>query len=265
MAYGMQSYARGGFTDPVAASRKKLMEQLGYAAPAPAPSASPSARMPVGGGYGTATAASAAPAAPPAPPREVPGIIQARFPQYQQTQTNTAGGPSGPWAGVWNGITDPKDRDELQQYIDLLYSMPDFKGRHEQNIGLAALKANEIRNRKKDALGLDYHGTAKIGDTYNHLADQLMAQLSARGIGGSGIEAGATSRLRGLEGQAVGDYVSAQDEAARDRAERERLAEQQMLYQILMGNTQRNAQKQSEPGFWGDILGIGGSILGGIL
>lgn len=43
------------------------------------------------------------------------------------------------------------------------------------------------------------------------------------------------------------------------------MQERQLLMQILMGNVQRNNQEQNDPGFWGDVLGIGGSILGSVL
>lgn len=265
MAYGMAQAYGGGFKNPAADSRRKLMEQLGYAAPPPA---SPAPVQPMArASTAPAAAVPMAPQAPAAPMRQgggmqaegyVPPLARESAP-YQARQQAQGGAQS-----YWDGLDEDQKR-ELTQYINLLYSMPDFKGRHEQNQGLIALKANELRNRKKDALGLDYHGTAKIGDQFDLLRDQLRAQMAASGRFGSGVEYGALSNLFGREGAAIGDYVSAQDEAARDRADRERMQERQLLMQILMGNVQRNNQEQNDPGFWGDVLGIGGSILGSVL
>lgn len=251
--------------------RKKLMERLGYAAPEPAQQ-----RLGVSG-YGMGTAAPA-PAPAPIPPAPAPVAPAGRMAMpapamqpagaysdaiFEGKNPDQIAGPSA-GSSMLSQLT-PEELQEYQMYDRLLYSMPDFKGRHEQNEALKSMWVYRKIQDRKNKGEADYRGTAKIGDFYDGANDRLMAQLSARGIGGSGIEAGATSRLRGMEGQAVGDYVSTQDERERDRMFQRQQQEQQMLMQILMGGLQQNIQEQNDPGLLGDILGIGGSLLGSAL
>lgn len=254
MAYTstMQSMTAGA--DP---SRRRLMESLGYAVP----EASQSQRLGASG-YGVASPATDAAArvsqpqgaTAPAPPREVPGIIQARFPQYRQSQTSQEGG------GKYDDLS-PADQRELMAYSDLLYSMPDFKGRHERNQGLIAIKAQQLRDRAKRGAGkIDYSGLSKLGDQYQGLDQQLAAKLAARGIGGSGIEAGARSQLAGNFAIAQGDYIRGLLEQQKQQEFQREMIDQQNLYNLLGQSTQANMQMQQDPGFWGDVLGIAGSV-----
>lgn len=246
---------------PMDTDRRKLMASLGYAVP--------EAQQPRLGasGYGVASpatdaanrvaqASQAAPAA--APPREVPGIIQARYPQFAQSRTETAG------AGKYDDLS-PADQRDLMDYINLLYSMPDFKGRHERNQGLIAIKAQQLRDKAKRGAGqIDYSGLSKIGDQYHSLDDQMTARLAARGIGGSGIEAGARSQLAGNAAIAQGDYIRGLIEQQKQQDFQRELIDQQNLYGLLGQSTQANMQMQQDPGFWGDVLGIAGSLLPGV-
>lgn len=163
------------------------------------------------------------------------------------------------WAQVREGLSQ-EDLTDLKDYIQYLYSLPDYKGRNEANRAEIARYARELRKRAKDN-ALDYHGIAKIGDEYGGLQDQLAARLAAQGINGPAV-AGAYSNLQAKEGAAIGDYVSEQDiERRREQLQRD-LADAAAMRQMQQYALQQNIAMQNDPGFWGDVLGLAGTVGG---
>lgn len=260
--------------------RQLPMERLGYAIPKASPFVTgyepgrmsmqtmmPQAQQPPPIGMPTPTPAPV-PMAPPPPAGVPPMPPLARVGGTLPAAPATAAPPPGrapEWVPVWEGIDQlpPDAGHELQSYINMLYAGGRYKGSDDLFRQLASLKADEIRKKYAagGAGGIDFSGLSKIGDQFGGLKDQLMSVLSARGIGGSGIEGGALSRLSGMEGISEGDYIRGLTEQRRQEQLQKDMADRQMLMNIIMRGQDQRAKEQSDPGILGDILGIAGGIV----
>ena len=168
------------------------------------------------------------------------------------------------WDSVWNGV-DPADKQDLTDYINMLYSLPKYKGSNEANHAAIALYARNLKQNKKNAGGLDDHGVAQIGDEYNALDAQLGSSLAARGINGPAL-AGAHSNLRGQENAAIGDYLAKLTMQERQNLLAKQLAQMGYDSQFIQAAMQRYAQEQANKGgFWKDLLGVVGSVGGALI
>lgn len=162
------------------------------------------------------------------------------------------------------GYLSSEDQGQLMDYTRGLYQGPDYKGRNEANHFLQSQYA-QMLGRWAQEKPVDYTSAAPIADQYNKARDRLTAQLGARGIGGSGIEAGAMANSYGQQAASIGDYLRQLTEQRR----REHLAQQLQLQglsqQVGMEGLHRNWQKQDSPGFFSQLLGTIGGLAGDLI
>jgi hypothetical protein len=188
------------------------------------------------------------------------GIVSYAAPQQSPPLFRGLGPAS---AGAYTGL-DPNYQAELGQYDKGLYSGPDYKGRHETNQTIESQLGNMYREWQNER-PVDYSGASQIGGLYNNANNQLQARLGAMGISG-GAAGGATAGLLGRENSSVANYYTQQNQMR----QQQHFLQQQQFDQWargLMGQgLQRNIQQQqNKGGFWKDLLGVGGSILGGVV
>lgn len=157
--------------------------------------------------------------------------------------------------------------DYQKMYNDFnanLYSGPDYKGRHETNQTLDAWFRQLLSQWAREA-PVDYSGAAQIGRGFDMRNNALQARLGAMGISG-GAAAGATSGLLGQQQNAVADYYTRQNQLRQAQHAQQLDQLNQQMYNLMGQGLQRNIQQQyNKGGFWKDLLGIGGSVLGTVL
>lgn len=222
------------------------------AAPIPRPMAAPN---PYASQMGMAAAPTpVAPAAVPPPGAQpqamahpgVMGLIPQQKPQ------------ADPFADL-----NPDHRKTLDDYFNSLAGI-NYKGSHES----ALLQRSELANlyRMLEGMGdIDYSGQARISRNFQSARDRQAAMDAAMGRSGGGVGAAGQSALYGQEGQALGDYDRGLVE---QRKQMEYQALQRFLdhaHEMNMQGLGANIQKQNSPGFFDELLGIEGSVLGGLI
>jgi hypothetical protein len=155
----------------------------------------------------------------------------------------------------------PEQQQMFHNWVTSLYRGGDFEGRHEQNQMLAAQLAQRISLLNSQPQ-VDYSGSSGIADQFGNQREQLMNALAARGIAGSGVEAGALANSYGQEAKAMGGFRRDQDETRR----RENMAVLLDFMRRAEGAQDRglmkNWEEQADPGFWGDVAGVLGNVAG---
>lgn len=226
---------RGGVSPAPDMVRRLLQPKQPYA-PAPQAGRNPMASpgyAPQGGGPTGMVPQAGAPAQPPAAPPQptyddpyMESIYKAHSPQK--------------YGGFLGEMGFNKMRG-YQQYADPYY--------------------REMLDRWEAEGPVDYTSAAPIADQYNSNREQLQARLAALGQQG-GTVAGAIGQSYDNQSRGVGEYLRQLIEARR----KERLAELMQLrgfgQNLDMMTIQRQQQREDDPGFWGDLLGVVGSGVG---
>ena len=155
-------------------------------------------------------------------------------------------------------------QDQNERYTNLsnaLYSVPDFKGRHEMNRMLLSQYAMLMDSMNRQPQ-VDLSGYSEVADQYGNQRERLMNDLSAGGFSGSGVMAGAMANMAGSQARAQGSFVR----DALEQRRRENLAREQdflnKVYGTQMRGLGREWDQQDEPGFLQDALGVVGGIAG---
>lgn len=159
------------------------------------------------------------------------------------------------------GDLSPADQSAMGDYNRSLYAGPDYKGRHEANQFLESQQANLYRQFAREA-PIDYSQAAPIHDQFSHERDRLTAMLAARGIGGSGIEAGAQASLGGQEAATVGDFIRQLLEQRRKEHLARQMGLDSLTQQVGLQGLTRNWDKQDSPNFGQALLGLVGGVVG---
>lgn len=192
---------------------------------------------------------------PGAPPTGgLPGFAQGAIGRFQRPQ---AGSPT----------MTPLSPEDAQRYVDLdrsLYGIPDYEGRHEANEQVKAAYLRMLQRQAGEG-AIDYSGSSAVADQFENQRAMLQNQLAARGISGSGVEAGALANSYGGQAKAMGQFYR----DAQEQRRRERLAEEMgfenYARQIGLMGLQRNWGQQDEPGFLGDVMGVIGGVAGSLI
>lgn len=231
--------------------------------------AAPQSSMPLpsfGGG-------STAPAAPAGSPRMAPtyqtsgaGLSPAPAPTGKLDQIRQAmpgGGAQTPGGNLAAQVAalPPEYQKMHNDYISSLYAGGDYEGRHELNQMLSAQYA-QLLARMANQPKVDFSGSSQVADQFTNQREQLMNALAARGIAGSGVEAGALANSYGSQGRAMGQFF--RDALEQRRRENNALQDRwdQHVWALQNQGLQKNWQEQADPGFWGDVAGVLGGVAG---
>lgn len=153
----------------------------------------------------------------------------------------------------------PEHQKMVGDYFNSLKGI-DYKGSHESALLQQAALAQLLRGWEAES-PVDYTSAAPMADQFDRNRNQLEASLAARGLSG-GVVGGALSNSYSQEARGIGDYIR---QLVQQRDEQHHGDWQDFLRWTRTLNAlglQQNMAEQNDPGLWGDLLGIGGGILG---
>ncbi len=224
--------------------------------------------MPAPTPYGTQSAPA------PAPMVSGTGPTQGAISSFRQTAMQPQGGFGGGVPGMFPGAApkpapynpygdlDPGHQEELERYFRSLAGI-DYKGSRE-SAQLQQKMLGDLFRQWEGEGPVDYTSAAPVADQFAHSRDAMNASLAARGLNG-GVVAGANSASYGDESKAIGEYIR---QLLQDR-QHQHHDDMQQFNQWARGlnsmGLQQNMNEQNSGGFWDDLAGVGGSLIGGAL
>lgn len=237
----------------------------GYPAPTPAPVPAPTYTP------GRIPAPTAAPSATPGAIQPTGAGIGALAPGAQTQGGGGIGGFVDRSRGdqPWNAYTaepvqntlSPENQQKWREMAQQLYAGGDYTGRHERAQMILAQYANFLK-RLEGQEPVDFSVSSAIGDKYESARQRLMDQLAARGVSGSGVEAGALANTYGRQAADTGNLYSQLLEQRRRENLAQQLAFENRVYGQQDQGLQANIAEQNDPGFWGDVGGVLGGVVG---